>query len=145
MAPIGQDRLFERGAVAGDEFTVVLGIETHGKRGRVDEITEHDRELAAFGGRCRGSRGRDFSRRCTRCGATLARATCRRVEDLPPVADRRDTDLAQIVGGERAQHLAVDVVVAERAGVLIQAKAAEPALQIEALAGVHAVPVRLSR
>ena len=49
-----------------------------------------------------------------------------RGEQLAPVADRGDAELAQVVGRQLGQDVGVDVVVAERLLVLAQAQPAQP-------------------
>ena len=48
------------------------------------------------------------------------------VEQASAVADRRDAQLAQILGCQPAQHLPVNVVVAERGRVLFEPETAQP-------------------
>ena len=115
--------------VGADDLAHLLGVEPRGERGRADQVDEHHRELAALGlERRRGSRiGR-------RCGAGLGRGGRRRLgrgaqggdrlEHPAPVADDGDADVLEVVGGQLRQDLAVDVVVAERLGVMLQTEAA---------------------
>src|SRR5215469_6019204 len=53
--------------IRANDLAQVLGIEASGESGRADEIAEHDRELATFGGCC-GVR----ERRCG-CNSTFPR------------------------------------------------------------------------
>jgi hypothetical protein len=48
------------------------------------------------------------------------------VEQAAAMADGSDAELAQIVGGQSAQHDLVDVIVGESCGESLEAQAAQP-------------------
>jgi hypothetical protein len=60
------DRVGDTAMVSADDLAQILGIEAHRKRGRADEIAEHDGELPSLG---LAGRGR---RRCRRCSDRTA-------------------------------------------------------------------------
>jgi hypothetical protein len=104
----------------------VLGVEPGGELGRADQVAEQHGQLAAFGldrphrrpARLHGSRHRAI----VKCGD--------RVEQPAPVPDRGDPKGDQILGGQPRQHLGVDIVGAERLGVLLQAQIPQPARDV---------------
>ena len=55
------------------------------------------------------------------------------VEEPAAVAERADAQLLQVLCGHPAQDLAVDVIVAEKLGVLFEAQAAQPHRYIHAV------------
>ena len=111
----------DRAVIGGDDLAQILGVEPRGQRGRADQIAEHHRQLPAFGLFC----GSDWRRR--RCGSWLTIAERRDgVDQTPAVADRRDAELAQILGRQPPQNLPVDIVVAERGRILVEPEIAQP-------------------
>jgi hypothetical protein len=55
----------------------------------------------------------------------------RRVQQFLAMAERRDADLLEIVASQPTQHFLVDVVGAERLGILGETDAAEPTVDIQ--------------
>jgi hypothetical protein len=99
------------------------------ERRRPDEVREHYRDLAALGGvmglqlRCGdGYRRGDFGRRSK--GGD-------RLEQLLSMAQRHDADLLEIVVGEPAQQLDVNVIGAENFDILGEADPAEPTVDVQ--------------
>ena len=97
------------------QFLQVLRVEPGGERRRSDEVTEHHREVSPLGpiGNLWACRLRP------RC-----RELANRVKNLPPVADRRNTDLLQVVRRQAGQDVEVDPVVTKRLLVRLQAEVA---------------------
>jgi hypothetical protein len=106
--------------VRADHLTQILGVEARRQRRRADQIAKHHRQLAALsfagGGGDRGGCRWRFGR-AERCDA---------VEQTATMADLVDNQLAQILAGEPAQHLTVDVVDAERGHIFLEPDPAQP-------------------
>ncbi len=106
-----------------------------------DEIAEHHREIAALasgfgrsGGYWRRNRGRDWRwhhgprrGRRRRCTAQFRD----RLQQLLAMAKRRDADVLEIIVGQPAEQLAVDVVGAEQLGILGETDPAEPTVDVQ--------------
>ena len=117
--------------IGADEVAPLLGIELRGNAGRTHQIAEHHREIAALArgfdrnGGCRWrNRGRDgrlhdWPRRgCRRRCTTQFRD---RLQQFLAMAKRRDADVLEIIVGQPAQYLTVDVVGPEHLGILSEA------------------------
>jgi len=110
--------------IGADLFTQFLGVEPHRQGRRTDEITEHHRQLPPLGssaniGGCDGCKGRFGCRLCV-----LER--CNGIEQPAAVPDRRDPEIAQILGRQPAQNLTINIVVTERRRVLFEPETAKP-------------------
>ena len=103
--------------IDSQQFLHVLRVEAGGERRRADEVTEHDSEVSSL-----GLIGSFLTCRLRRRGRQFAN----RVKNLPPVADRRNADLLQVVGRQAGQDVEVDPVVAKRLLVGLQAEVAQP-------------------
>ena len=89
------------------------------KLGRADEVDEHHGELPPL---CAGIRGGWRWRSCPRAGSTLGEGR-NGAQQLAPMADRRDPERSQVLGGQLGKNLGINVIVAEGRCVLAQAEA----------------------
>ena len=127
--------------IGADQIAPLLGIELRGNAGRAHQIAKHHREMAALaGGFDRGGdrwrrhggrdrRGHDGRRRWCRRGCTAQFGD--RLQQLLAMAERRDADVLEIIVGQPAQQLAVDVVGAEHLGILGETDPAEPTVDVQ--------------
>ena len=132
------DMLVDRAAVAVDDGVDdcekpfenrvdFLGVEPGRQPHIADEIAEHNRDRAAFGGDLRGLlRGRRRGHRVGSLERCQRIQSGDRVEKLAPVADDRDAEILQIFGRQARQEVAVDRVIAERRFVLPETEILEP-------------------
>ena len=103
----------------------------------IHQIAEHHRDMPALAGSCGSCRGwrwrhsgldkrrRDGCRR--RCTAQFGN----RLQQLLAMAERHDADVLEIVVGQPAQQLNVDVVGAKHLGILAEADPAEPTVDVQ--------------
>ena len=111
-----RDNPRHRAVIRGDDIAQILGIELRRERGRSDQVAEHHRELTAFGERA-GLRI---------CSYGLRAQGSDRGEQFAAMADRDHTETDQVVSGELAQYLDIDIVLAERLFVLFESQVAQP-------------------
>jgi hypothetical protein len=132
------DRVADGAVIGADQFAQILRIKLRRERRRADQVTKHDGELAAFGvdphpslprlrGRVKDGIGRGGSR--------IAGERGDRTEQPAAMADRGDAELAQILGRQLRQNLAVDVIVAEVRRILLKPEPAQPFGQIHRARG----------
>src|SRR6516165_10959150 len=88
------DHLGDGAMIGGDDLTQILGIKTSREFGRADKITEHYRELSAFG---IGGR-RCFAYHRLGDDGSLGTECSDSVEQPPTMADRYHADLPEILG-----------------------------------------------
>jgi len=112
-----------------NNLTQVFWVHASGERRRTDQVREHHRNLAALGGvlglrlrRGHGCPGGSFGRRSE--GRD-------RLQQLLAMAQRHDADVLEVVAGQPAQQLDVDVVGAEHLRILGKADPAEPAVDVQ--------------
>ena len=129
-AAIALDDAVDRLEIAVEQRVGRLGAERARKFGVTRDVGEQHGHLAPLAGR----RGRFLFRH----RRFLGRQFSDRGEQLLAVAERADADLLQVVAGQRRQRLAVDLVLGERLGVLIEAEVAQPARNIHRLPSLAA-------
>ena len=116
------DNLGDAAMVGAEDPAQILGIDPRGQRCRAHEIAEHHGQLAPLD-LARHRVGRKWL--CLNGVLVLAqRGDC--VEQAAAMADRRDTQLAQVLSREPAQKLPINVVVAERGHISFEPEAAQP-------------------
>jgi len=124
-----------------DQVAPLLGIELRRNAGRIHQIAEHHREIAALTdsfdrngdwGRHHsdGDRRRHDGRR-RRCRRRCAAQFGDRLQQLLAMAERRDADVLEIVAGQPTQQVAVDVVGAENLGILGETDPTEPTVDVQ--------------
>src|SRR6516165_2511570 len=123
------DHLGDGAMIGGDDLAQILGIKTSREFGRADKITEHYRELSAFGIGLRQCFAR--YRRLADDGSLRAERSDS-VEQPPTMADRHHADLPEILGRQGGQHPFVNLVCAERRLVLLKPETAEPGRYVHA-------------
>src|SRR6516162_8796854 len=136
VAHVPTDEAVERGdhpgdgpVICGDDLAQILGIEARRQRCRANKITEHYRELSAFGIGWR----RCFPRyRRLGDGGRLGAECSDSVEQSPTMADRHYADLPEIVGRQAGQHPFVNLVCAKRRLVLLEPETTEPCRNVHA-------------
>jgi hypothetical protein len=124
IAHVFRDKAIEPGddfgdcaVVRGDDLAQIFRIESHGERGRADQIAEHHRQLPAFGlgghqdveGRYPGGGG--FGAEHGNC-----------VEELAAMDPKHHAEILEILRRELRQHVPIDFVVAERRHVALKAQ-----------------------
>jgi hypothetical protein len=126
--------------IGADEVAPLLGIELRGNAGRADQIAEHNREITPLAGGFGwgGNRWRRGGRRHLRrhdrrrgCQRRCAAQFGDRLQQLLAMAERGNADVLEIIVGQSAQQLAVDVVGAEHLGILGQTDPAEPTVDVQ--------------
>jgi hypothetical protein len=113
------DRIADRTVVAADQLPQILRVMAGRQCRRADQITEHHRQLAAFG--VGGSRC--ITERRYHCGVGHQGAERGdRIQQLAPVADRCNADLFEIFRRQLRQHLPIDLIVAEGWHIALKAQ-----------------------
>jgi hypothetical protein len=121
------DRFGDSAMIRSDDLAQILRIEPRRKRGRVDEVAEHHRELPPLGIAPRFESYGRFDRRSRRIRCECGSAQCGdSIEQPATVADGSDAQLAQIIGGQPRQDRSVDVIVVKSRGVLFESQPAQP-------------------
>ena len=110
--------------IHADQLAQILGIEAPRQRCRAHQIAKHHGQLPPLG--LAGSK-RSLGR-CRRClnSPVPIDESGDRVKQAAAVADRRNAEIAQIVAGQPAQNLPVNVVVAERWRILFEPEVPQP-------------------
>ena len=136
---VARDHIAAEGSIRVQQAAQLFGVELFTQRRRTHQVAEHHGELAAFATRGSRRNGRadwiDRRRGCRRCGIAERGDS---VEQLTAVADLRDADILQVIGGQLRQHRAIDRVVAKGGFVLLQPQASQPVCDI------HAAPSRMA-
>ena len=113
--------------VGADHSAQIPRVEPSRQRRRADQVAEYHRELSSFGiGRRRGDGDQRHRCRGRRGGAERNDG----IQQLAPIADRRNADLPKILGGQLSQHLGTDFVVAEGGHIALKAQTLEPRLNV---------------
>ena len=118
VATIAADDILDLRLVRTQELLQILRIKAGGESRRAHEVAKHHRELSPFGVIAESW--------AASCACRRRRELANGIEDFPPMADRQDSDLLQIVGRQAAQDVEVDPVVAKCLLVGLQAEAAQP-------------------
>jgi len=126
--------------IGADEIAPFLGVKLCGNAGRINEIAEHHREIAALafgsgrssgnGWLCRGGRDRrrhDGRRlRCRNCCPRCAVQRGDRAQEFAAVAQRRNADLFQVLISEIGQDREIDIILGETRRVFAKAETVKP-------------------
>jgi hypothetical protein len=125
----------DRLMVGVDDGPQILGVEPRREFGRAGEVAEQDGQLAPL------RFGRNGRRGCRRNGRRLLSEGGNRVEHAAAMADQRDAEVPQVIGGQARQYAPIDRIVAERGGILFEAETAQPITDIHrAIVGGFAAP-----
>ena len=127
--------------IGADQVAPFLCIKLRGNAGRADEVAEHHSEIAPLAGgfdrggdTCRRNRSRDRRRYDRRRRGCLRRCTAQfgdGLQQLLAMAERGYADVLEIIVGQPAHQLAVDVVGAEQLGILGETDLAEPTVDVQ--------------
>ena len=113
--------------IGRNDLAQVLGVHARGERRRTDQVREHHRDLAALGSIVRLR----FNQRRLRQNRSGAGKLSNRFQQLLAMAERHDADVLEIVVGQPAQQLDVDVVGTEHLGILGETDPAEPTVDVQ--------------
>ena len=113
--------------IGRNDLAQVLGVHAGGQRRRADQVGEHHRDLAALGSIVRLR----FNQRRLRRHRNGTGKLRNRFQQLLAMAERRDANVLEIVVGQPAQHLAVDIVGAEHLGILVETDPSEPTVDVQ--------------
>ncbi len=110
--------------VGGDDGAQIFRVEPRRQLGRAGQVAEQDGKLTplSLGGNRRRGRSRGRRRLLPERGD--------RIEEPPAVADQRHPEILQILGGQTGQNARVNLIVAERRGVLPKPESAQPIADI---------------
>jgi hypothetical protein len=123
VALIARDDLAAGLLVGLPQRAKILGVDLLRQSGRADQVAEQHRQLPPLGGTRDRRRRLDFAcyRRAGGPGfGRRLRQGRNRLQQLLAMAERGDPELLQVVGGQRAQVIGVDVVRPERIKVALQ-------------------------
>ena len=120
-------RLGDALLIGRNDFAQVLRVHAGGECRRADQVGEHHRDLAPLGGVVRLR----FNQRRLRRNRNGTGKLRNRFQQLLAMAERRDADVLEIVVGQPAQQLDVDVVGAEHLGILGETDPAEPTVDVQ--------------
>ena len=123
---VAAHRLGDACLIGRNQLAQVFGVHLTGECGRTDKIGKHDGDLATLGGVLGLRLGQRRLRRHRNGTGTLRN----RFQQLLAMAERHDADVLEIVVGQLAQQLDVDVVSAEHLGILGEADPAEPTVDV---------------
>ena len=107
--------------IGRNDLAQVLRVHAGGERRRADQVREHHRDLAAFGGVLGLRLGQ---RRLRRCRSGTGKLRNRR-EHLPPMPER-DAKLLEVLIGQMAKDREINVVLGKALRVLGHAERFEP-------------------
>jgi hypothetical protein len=116
------------------EVAPLLGIEPCRNAGRIDEITEHNREVAAFAaglaGCCESWLAGGFWRGWRRFWVRDSAQSSDSVEQLAAVPHNADAQVFQVLRRQVRQDRVVDLVLTEGRLVSFEAKAPQPTPEV---------------
>jgi len=112
MAAPALDHVGAGALVGADHVPHVLGVELPRQKSRADQVDEQHRQLAALGLALDSPRHR-FQRGDG-------------VEQLAPVADAVDAEIAQVIGRQGGQQLDIDGILGERRGIALEPQRGQP-------------------
>jgi hypothetical protein len=127
------DYLGATAVIGADDLAQLLGIEPRRQCRGSDEVSEHDRELAAFGFGSLATEAVGYDRVISRAN-WLGSQPGDRIEENTAMSNRRHTEVFEVLGGQLGQDCPIDRVVPECLLVAFQAEAAQPGTDIH---GIH--------
>jgi hypothetical protein len=139
VAHVLGDVALEAGDLAGDRVLVgadhlahLLRVEPAGERRRADQVDEHDRQLPPFraGRRPRLWRSIGRDRAAAAAAVGLAPQGGDGVEQPAAVAERGHAEFLEVLPRQPGQQPGIDVVLAERRFVSLQAQAPQPSRDV---------------